>query len=190
MAFNKVEPVPEMNQLYFSCWDPKWQFSSLCPVWVRKLSKAQVLLEPNQTQVLAPGCWVWKGMVYGSTFWWDLQWLLKLHCVTQTSAAWPGMCCLLSLMWAGSDLTKLHTHVFKNSPAHPFAENRISPFPPRSLKPNHCSLGKCLIIRNMILPRKKAVCFHYPSRIKCKKQTNCINYDNYIRFLDLLSLSK
>lgn len=60
---------------------------------------------------------------------------------------------------AGSDLTKLYTCVFQNSPAHPFAVNIISPFLLRCLKPSHCSLDMCLTIRNMILSRRKKSLF-------------------------------
>lgn len=53
MVFNKVEPVTKMNQ-YNSL--AGIQSAVQLPVSSVSLSKAQVLLEPNQTQVLAPGC--------------------------------------------------------------------------------------------------------------------------------------
>lgn len=109
-----------MSQLNLPCWDLKWQFSSLCPVWVWNLSKAQVLLGPNQTQVLAPGCEHGKGIVYGSTFWWDFQWLLKIHSVTQTPAAWPGMCCLLTVTRVGKLWSDQTTYTcFQELPCSP-----------------------------------------------------------------------
>lgn len=44
MVLNKVKPVPEMNQLYFSCWDPV----------AVQLPVSSVSLEPEQSPG-APG---------------------------------------------------------------------------------------------------------------------------------------
>lgn len=153
-----------MNQLSLPRWHPKWPFISLCPAL--SLEPEQNPSAPwNQTKAK---CWLlavsmgreWlKGALSGGSC---TEFLRVGTCDPNLhSMVWYVLFGWLSPMqsWAGSDLAKLHIHVFKNSPAHPSTETRIESFPLRCLKPNHYSLGKCLTARRVRLPKEKSGLF-------------------------------
>lgn len=184
MVLNKVEPVPEVNQLNLPCWDPKCQFSSLWLVWACNLSKAKVLLEPNQTQVLPPGCWAWEGNVLWEHF------LMGLALTFEKSLCDPDLC---SMGWyllfadcnCGGRLWSDQTiHVcFPEFPCSPLCCKHNFTISPEVSKTQ--SLQPWQVSDNQkydTVKEKKRVCFHYLRRIKCKKQANCIMAKNILDF--------